>query len=133
MWSGDLAAVARAHSHDMARRSFFAHVNPDGADPKDRADRSGVVCRPGGGVRAGVAENLYRTTRYASRRERRRGARREVHYDWMTAREIADVAVRSWLGSPGHRRNLLDADARSHGIGVALGRDHRVYVTQVLC
>ena len=135
-WDRDLAAVAHAHSRDMARRGYFDHVSPDGRDPQDRARRGGVTCRVGAGpsrIRTGIAENLYMTTRYASGWERRRGRSREVHHDWMTPDEIAARTVRSWLGSRGHRRNLLDRDARAHGIGVAVGRDHRVYVTQVLC
>ncbi len=38
-----LAAVARAHSLDMRDRGFFDHVNPDGLDPFDRAERAGVT------------------------------------------------------------------------------------------
>jgi uncharacterized protein YkwD len=38
-----LAAVARAHSADMRDRHFFAHVNPDGLDPFDRAAKAGLV------------------------------------------------------------------------------------------
>ena len=39
---GGLASVARAHSEDMRDRGFFDHVNLDGLDPFDRADRAGV-------------------------------------------------------------------------------------------
>jgi uncharacterized protein YkwD len=42
---GGLASVARAHSADMRDRGFFDHVNPDGLDPFDRADRGGVSAR----------------------------------------------------------------------------------------
>jgi uncharacterized protein YkwD len=37
-----LAAVARAHSADMRDRDFFAHVNPDGLDPFQRATAAGL-------------------------------------------------------------------------------------------
>ena len=40
-----LTAVARAHSADMRDRGFFAHVDPDGLDPFDRAGRAGVTAR----------------------------------------------------------------------------------------
>lgn len=46
-----LAAVARAHSADMRDRGFFAHVNPDGLDPFERAAQAGVTAR---------AENIAR-------------------------------------------------------------------------
>jgi uncharacterized protein YkwD len=39
---GRLAGVARAHSEDMRDRGFFDHVNLDGLDPFDRADRAGA-------------------------------------------------------------------------------------------
>jgi uncharacterized protein YkwD len=40
-----LASVARAHSADMRDRDFFDHVNLDGLDPFDRAERAGVSAR----------------------------------------------------------------------------------------
>jgi len=42
---GGLASVARAHSEDMRDRGYFDHVNLDGLDPFDRADRAGVSAR----------------------------------------------------------------------------------------
>ncbi|TFV87865.1 CAP domain-containing protein [Blastococcus sp. CT_GayMR16] len=40
-----LASVARAHSADMRDRGFFDHVNLDGLDPFDRAERAGITAR----------------------------------------------------------------------------------------
>ena len=40
-----LASVARAHSADMRDRGFFSHVNLDGLDPFDRAERAGLSAR----------------------------------------------------------------------------------------
>lgn len=36
VWNEELAALARAHSTDMAERGFFSHENPDGKTPFDR-------------------------------------------------------------------------------------------------
>ncbi|MEV6573988.1 sigma-70 family RNA polymerase sigma factor [Streptomyces sp. NPDC051577] len=36
-----LRAAAQGHSDDMARRDFFAHTNPDGADPGKRTTAAG--------------------------------------------------------------------------------------------
>lgn len=36
-----LALVAYAHSEDMARRKFFAHINPEGEDPNARFQKAG--------------------------------------------------------------------------------------------
>ncbi|WP_246063250.1 CAP domain-containing protein [Blastococcus colisei] len=61
-----LTAVARAHSEDMRDRGFFDHVNLDGLDPFDRADRAGVSAR---------AENIARGQQSAA----------EVMTSWMNS------------------------------------------------
>ena len=135
-WSDRLVPLARAHSADMARRGFFDHVNPNGEAPSDRAARLGVSCRRdlgGGRIRAGVSENLYQTWRWSGWTETTRAGRTTRTYDWQTADEIARVTVEGWLGSPGHRRNLLDADAQAEAVAVAIAGTGEVYVTQVLC
>lgn len=42
-WNDELAAVARAHSYDMANRNFFDHTNPDGKSPFDRIRGAGIT------------------------------------------------------------------------------------------
>lgn len=44
-WADDLASIARAHSQDMIRRSFFDHTNPDGKSPFDRLKSAGIRYR----------------------------------------------------------------------------------------
>lgn len=44
-WSDSLAAVALAHSKDMAIRGFFDHTNPDGLSPFDRMKNAGISYR----------------------------------------------------------------------------------------
>jgi uncharacterized protein YkwD len=44
----ELTVVARAHSNDMFKRGYFAHVNPDGKDPFDRMKESNVHFRAAG-------------------------------------------------------------------------------------
>ncbi|MFF4958906.1 sigma-70 family RNA polymerase sigma factor [Streptomyces sp. NPDC001222] len=39
--NGQLGQAAQAHSDDMAARNFFAHTNPDGADPGQRISAAG--------------------------------------------------------------------------------------------
>ena len=41
-WDVRLAAVAQEHSEDMARRRYFAHVDPDGVHPAERLDQAGI-------------------------------------------------------------------------------------------
>lgn len=134
-WRADLAAVARGHSRDMGRRGYFDHVSPDGDSAQDRARAGEVVCEiplPGR-TRVGVGENLFLTSRYRGYSERTAGGRVTRTYDWFAQDELADRTVDSWLDSPGHRRNLLDPVSRAQGVGVAVGTDDRIYITQVLC
>lgn len=85
-----LVEAARAHSLDMARRSFTGHRGSDGSEVHHRAERSG--------------------------------------YDWLLIAEnvasgqptVADV-MGSWMGSPGHRRNILSTEARHFGAAVERG------------
>lgn len=42
-WNGYLAKSARAYVQDMATRGFFAHVDPDGRWPQQRAEAAGYT------------------------------------------------------------------------------------------
>jgi uncharacterized protein YkwD len=102
--AGALDAVARAHSDDMARRQFLAHVTPEGANPLDRLERAGIA----GFTLA--AENLGKTDRL-----------------YAPSQEI----VTAWLGSPVHRENLLAPHFNTTGIGVTRASDGSLLVTQL--
>jgi uncharacterized protein YkwD len=62
---------------------------------------------------------------------------RRAGYDTPSAENIAfgyrtaEEAVRAWLDSPGHRRNLLDCTSRAVGTGVARGDSEGIYWTQL--
>lgn len=94
-WHARAAAVAQAHSEDMARRGYFSHENPDGETPFDRMQEAGIRYRA-------AAENI------------------------AEGQETADEVFRSWVNSPGHRRNLDNPAYTHHGIG--LHRDHWTHV-----
>jgi uncharacterized protein YkwD len=89
-----LSKAAVWHTHDMVRRSYFAHVSQRGRDVVDRLYGARYL---GGRFSWRVGENLA----WGS------GSR-------GTPREI----VRAWMNSPGHRRNMLDGRFREVGIGV---------------
>lgn len=90
-WHDRLAEVAQAHSEDMARRSFFGHVNPDGESPFDRMRRAGIRwVGPAG-------ENLAL-----------------VHGN-------ANDVLRMWLDSDGHRANVEDCRYGFHAVGLSEG------------
>jgi uncharacterized protein YkwD len=115
----------------MARRKFFDHVNPGGEGPTERGERAGYTCRKveGRRVTEGLAENIYQGNLYNSIRIR--GDERT--YDWNTSEELAQDSVKSWMNSPGHRRNILEKNYNRSGIGVSISEDSKVYVTQVFC
>jgi uncharacterized protein YkwD len=101
-----LARAARGHSEDMARRDYFDHTSPTGADFVDRVRRAGYLRGAG---RWRVAENIA----------------------WGTGSLSSPRAItRAWMHSPGHRANILDGSYREIGIGVATGaRARAIYTT----
>lgn len=127
-----LAKIARGHSRDMTVRNFFSHVNPDGLDATARGKLAGFTCRKQVSSRAfreGLGENLYQDNLYS----RIRFTGTERTYDWNTAEEIAANSVRGWMNSSGHRHNILDKAYSQTGIGIAIGDDDKVFITQVFC
>src|SRR4051812_11659150 len=115
-WDASLAAIARAHSQDMAKRRFFAHVNPDGEDPTARGRRAHYECHKilsTNTDRVGLAENLY---------EASGGARDDIQHR----------SVAGWMNSPGHRQNILEKTYTKTGIGIAEAGD-AIYITQLFC
>ncbi len=98
-----LDAVARAHSRDMARRRYLAHVNPEGQNPLDRIEAAGIA----GFTLA--AENAGQTDRSDLNRE----------------------ILEGWIASPVHRRNLHAPPFNRTGIGIARAPDGTWYFTQL--
>jgi len=87
-WDEPAAAVAFGHSVDMDQRSFFSHNNPSGQDPGARMAAAGMT---GFGA---WGENIARGQRTPA----------SVMSDWM--------------GSQGHRENILRSYFTHLGIGV---------------
>jgi uncharacterized protein YkwD len=91
----DLSIAAARHARDMVRRRYFGHVSPTGTQPANRAIAVGYS----GGHKTSVGENML------------------SHSTSITAR----AAIRFWLGSPSHRRDLLRRRWREVGVGVVRG------------
>lgn len=127
-----LATIARGHSRDMATRHFFNHTNPDGLDATARGKLAGFTCRKqvsSRSFREGLGENLYQDNLYI--RVRITGTERA--YDWNTPDAIADHSVKGWMDSTGHRHNILEQIYGQTGIGIAIGDDDKVFLTQLFC
>ncbi len=103
-WDEELARVARAFSRQMARESFFSHYDANGDSVVERARNFGIRGW------SKIGENLFFC---------------EGYNDFDT------LAVRGWMNSPEHRRNILDRQYATTGIGIARTRDGRIYITQV--
>jgi stress response protein SCP2 len=58
-------------------------------------------------------------------------AYRKVAENIAAGQRTADEVVRGWMGSPGHRANILDGDLTQIGVGRADGGSYGVYWTQV--
>jgi uncharacterized protein YkwD len=131
-WDEDLSAIARAHSEDMLKRGYFAHVNPDGLDPTGRAAAAGYSCKVTRGEfsRTGLGENIYGTQLYKPVLYRPGPM---FFHELRTSEELAIAAVKAWMESEGHRENILRSGIRRTGIGVAFGKDDRVLITQMFC
>src|SRR5262245_2239812 len=90
-----LAAAARYFAEYLAKTGRFSH-DADGSVPTDRARKYGYdYCV--------VSENI---------------ALRDVRGK-SSPRELARAVVEDWKKSPGHRKNMLDADVTDIGAAVA--------------
>ncbi len=96
--SSELGKAARAHSADMVRRRFFAHVCPDGSTV---------------GGRIGDTDYL---------RGRLRRWELGENIGWGSgSRATPEAMMRAWMDSKGHRDNILDEGFRHIGVGIVTG------------
>jgi uncharacterized protein YkwD len=100
-----LAAVARRYSREMAETGEVAHVSARTGSVIDRVRGAGVAPPP-----TLLAENVG------------------------SAASAGD-AERAFMGSPGHRDNILNREVTHVGVGVAIGREEGgtvpLYFTQI--
>lgn len=99
-WCGTLSAAAQGHSADQAQREAMSHTGGDGSDIAVRANRAGYAGW------AALGEN--------------------VGYGYGS---VATVMA-GWLGSPGHRDNLLSPSFTHVGFGLAVSAAGTPYWTQ---
>lgn len=103
-WSEEIAAVARAHSNNMAGEKFFSHRGSDGSMVNDRAFRRGLFNW------SAIGENIA----------------------FLRGFENPEAAaVENWMNSPSHRKNLLSSNWTESAVGVAITADGTYYFTQV--
>ena len=101
-WNEKLAAVALAHSRDMLRQHYFAHVDREGRTPTDRINAAGIRWRA-------LAENI--------------AINRTV-----TAAE--DDLMNEPRFQQNHRGNILNPEYTDVGIGIVQAPNGDLYITQ---
>jgi uncharacterized protein YkwD len=89
--SRPLSGAADAHSRAMGKFGFFSHESRDGSEFWARVKR---WYGPGGYRSWAVGENLL----------------------WSSGQLSAGAAVKLWMGSPGHRKNILAPNWREVGL-----------------
>jgi uncharacterized protein YkwD len=102
-WNTKIAEVARSHSMRMATKRFFSHEDPKFGGPDNRLSTAGIAWRRCG-------ENIF---------------------EEYGERDPVQSAVRGWMQSSGHRKNILTREFTHTGIGVAIGRDGGYTITQM--
>jgi uncharacterized protein YkwD len=95
--SKPLSAAADAHSKAMGAHGFFDHDSRDGTEFWERVRR---FYGPAGHRSWSVGENLL----------------------WSSGNLEAKAALRMWMGSAGHRKNILTARWREIGLGAVAVR-----------
>lgn len=119
-----LDKVALEHSLDMIRRDFFAHVNPDGLTPTDRAKAAGY--KP----KRSLKDRTYITKVSENIGKMPTGMVLYRGHVEDTPESVAAALVKSWMARPGHRANILQYYSIRTGIGVAW--DGKFYVATQL-
>jgi uncharacterized protein YkwD len=101
-WNEKLAAVALAHSRDMLRRRYFAHVDREGRTPMDRINAAGI---PWGGLAENIALN-------------------------RTITDAEDDLMDEPRFKKNHRGNILNPEYTDVGIGIVQAPNGDLYITQ---
>jgi uncharacterized protein YkwD len=129
-WNDNLGTIARRYSKEMISRNFFSHNDPEGRSFIDRYSDAGFRCAlKVGNTTCLGAENIAQDNLHGASL-RRSG---ENLYGWNTEDEIAESIVKRWMGSKGHRENILTPYFKRQGIGVAISDDGKVFVTENFC
>ena len=112
-----LIHAAKSHSRWMAKTGRYSHAGAGGSAPHQRAARAGFTGTT-------TSENIWNT-------QGRSGSAWKSSFRWRNDWQLGKAAVISWLNSPGHRSNMLSAQWNYSGMGVAINRKGRIYLTQV--
>ena len=104
-YNTEIASLARSHSADMRGNNYFEHDDLHGC---------GITCRFQSIHYSywAIGENIYMMYGYT-----------------LSAEAAAQKIVAGWMGSTGHRENILSGNYVTEGVGVAVSGD-KVYATE---
>ncbi|HXA68080.1 MAG TPA: CAP domain-containing protein [Bryobacteraceae bacterium] len=102
-WNPKIADAARSHSRRMATKRFFSHEDPEFGGPGNRLSAAGIAWQLCG-------ENIF---------------------EEYGESDPVQSAVRGWMHSAGHRKNILTRGFTHTGLGVAIGHDGTYAITQM--
>jgi uncharacterized protein YkwD len=128
---GDRQAIADSNEYNTLSKEFQATGNTD----QNMYNQLQVLYTKvnseisNGMLFEGFAENIEQNNLYDSV-EYIDGV---PYYHWLTEDQLADSVVQTWMGSEGHRHNILTPAFYSEGIGVAIASDDKVYITEDFC
>ena len=103
-WDDKLAEMARDYSQKMARDNFFEHTDLEGKTVVQRAGDWRLKNW------SKIGENLFFC---------------------QGVRNFDALSVRGWMKSPTHRENILDKSWTTTGIGIAVSKNGKVFITQI--
>lgn len=102
LWDERLAAVARAHSEEMARNGYFSHRSADGELPAERLSAAGILWTR-------VGENIA---------------------NCQTVTQAESIFMDEPKFERNHRWNILNPDYTRVGVGIAKASDGMLYITE---
>lgn len=114
-WNADIADIARKHSDYLASTNQISHKGKKGKYHDYRLKSGGIYYFGLSG------ENVAMTPK---------GNVMGCGYT-DDLKGMAKCTVSSWMGSPGHRKNILTSEFDETGIGVATDNGEEYYFTQV--
>lgn len=116
-----ISAIALSHSANMAKAGNLSH-ELNGEGPTERGTAGGYFCHyvSGNRIYYGLSENISEHPRV--REWVRTGMSTEATKYYKDSEHMALALVAGWMYSPGHRKNIMDPDAKSIGVGIYIHR-----------
>ena len=126
--NAQLLSTAVQHAKDMHARGYFSHYSPEGKNFVDRIKDSGYTdvdpiacgCKQVLVAPKGVEKRTETQPDYAeySRSVCRCQPRFALGENLAKGQLTAEEVVRDWMGSEGHRRNILQPSFTEIGVGI---------------